>query len=166
MPLSADDRFAIHDLLHLYAHFHDSKQPGRIAAEIFAEDAVIDFGTGPVTGRKAIADFFAGFPEFLGTSHNISNILVEGTGDRARAQCHCLAWHWIARPDVDGRPSIHPSDALAIGGYQDELVRTSEGWRITTRKTVQYGTGLGVGVAQEPVRSVLEGALGRLPDWP
>lgn len=115
MPLSAEDRFAIHDVLHLYAHFHDSKQPHRIAAEIFTGDASIDFGTGPVQGRRAIAAFFASFPEFLGTSHNISNVLVEGDGDHARAQCHCLAWHWISRPDVAGRPSIH-SARRARGG--------------------------------------------------
>lgn len=53
-----------------------------------------------------------------------------------------------------------------MGGYDDVFVRTPEGWRVSNRRTVQYGTGLGVGLANEPIRSVLEGALGRLPDWP
>jgi hypothetical protein len=165
MPLSVEDRLAIQDLLCLYAHFHDSKQPHRIPEEIFTADAVIDFGTGPLAGRDAIGAFFAGFAGLLGTSHNITNIIIDGDGDRARAQCHCLAWHWLERPEVDGRPSIHPCDFLAVGGYQDLLIRGAEGWRISNRKTVQYGTGLGVGDA-EPARAVLEGGLGRLPDWP
>ena len=166
MPLSIEDRLAIHDLINLYAHFHDSKQPQRIASEIFTPDAAIDFGTGPVAGREAIHAFFAGFGGIIGTSHNITNIMVEGDGDIARCQSHCLAWHWLERPDVDGRPSLHASDALAVGGYQDELRRTPDGWRISNRRTVQFGTGLGVGTLAPQLRPVFEGSLGRLPDWP
>ena len=166
MPLGVEDRWAIQDVINLYAHFHDSKQPHRIPDEIFAEGAVIDFGMGPVVGRSAIGAFFAGFPEFLGTSHNITNIIIQGDGDSARAQCHVLAWHWTARPDIDGRPSVHVTDALAVGGYQDEFARTPEGWRITNRKLLQYGTGLGAGVAEGGIRAVLEGSMGRVAEWP
>jgi hypothetical protein len=42
----------------------------------------------------------------MGTSHNITNILIEGDGDHARAHCHCLAWHWFERPDIDGHPQF------------------------------------------------------------
>lgn len=167
MPLSIEDRLAIQDLEVLYCHFHDSKQPQRIADEIFTKDATLDFGTGIVTGREAIRAFFAGFGGIMGTSHNISNFIVEGDSDTARCQSHCLAWHWLERPDdADGRPSLHASDALAVGGYQDELRRTPDGWRISARRTVQFGTGLGVGTLAPQLRPIFEGCLGRLPDWP
>ncbi len=166
MTIDLAERLAIQDLVILYGHFHDSKQSHRIADEIFTADASIDFGTGEIVGREAIRTFFASFEGLLGTSHNISNLIVERSGDRARCQSHCLAWHWLERPDVDGRPSLHPADTLAVGGYQDELRREEEGWRIERRRIVQFGTGLGVGEIAPAIRPIFEGALGRLPEWP
>lgn len=167
MRLSVEDRLAIADLVILYGHLHDSRQSHRVAAEIFTAEALIDFGTGEVVGREAIAAFFAGFDGLMGTSHNISNLIVEGLGaDRARCQSHCLAWHWIERSDIDGRPSLHAADTLAVGGYQDELRREPEGWRIERRRVVQFGTGLGVGAVAPALRPIFEGSIGRLPEWP
>ena len=166
MPLTIEDRLAVQDVVILYAHLHDSKQAHRVPEEIFTHDARIDYGTGEIVGRAAIRAFFGSFPGLMGTSHNISNLIVEGNGDRARCQSHCMAWHWLEHPDVDGRPSIHPSDVLSVGGYQDELRREPEGWRICDRRLVQFGTGLGVGTAAPQLRPILEGLLGRLPDWP
>lgn len=168
MQLSIEDRLAVQDVVILYGHLHDSQQARRIAVEIFTADAEIDFGTGLITGRDAIAAFFSSFHGLLGTSHNISNLIVEGMGDGhlARCQSHCLAWHWLERPDVDERPSLHPADTLAVGGYQDDLRREADGWRIYRRKVIQYGTGLGVGAIAPELRPIFEGALGRLPDWP
>lgn len=34
MSLSADDKLAIPDVLHLYAHLHDTRQSHRVAAEV------------------------------------------------------------------------------------------------------------------------------------
>lgn len=166
MPLSVEDRFAVQDLVIFYGHLHDTLQSHRVADEIFTEDAVIDFGTGIVRGREGIRGFFTGFDGLLGTSHNISNFIVEGDGDYARCQSHVLAWHWMKRPDVDGRPSLHAADNLAVGHYQDEMRRENGRWRIFNRKTIQYGTGLGVGTITEQLRPIFEGCLGRLPDWP
>ena len=167
MRLSVEDRLAVQDVVILYGHFHDSRQSHRIADEIFCADATIDFGTGLVSGREAIRAFFAGFKGILGTSHNISNLIVDGEGNRARCQSHCLAWHWLERPaGADGKPSLHAADTLAVGGYQDELRREPDGWRIERRHVVQFGTGLGVGEIAPALRPVFEGALGRLPEWP
>nr|ART35602.1 A70 [uncultured bacterium] len=164
--LGIEDRLAVQDLIILYGHLHDSKQSHRVADEIFCADATIDFGSGVISGRDAIHEFFSGFTGIMGTSHNISNFIVEGEGDSARCQSHCLAWHWFERPDVDGRPSLHASDALAVGGYQDDLRREPQGWRIAHRRTVQFGTGLGVGEIAPALRPIFEGGLGRLPEWP
>lgn len=127
---------------------------------------MLDFGTGVLEGRDAIHGFFSGFEGMMGTSHNISNFIVEGDGDHARCQSHVMAWHWMKRPDIDGRPSLHPADNLAIGHYQDDMRRVDGRWFIAKRKTIQYGTGLGIGEVTEQLRPIFEGCLGRLPDWP
>lgn len=164
--MTLEDRIAVQDVIILYAHLHDSKQPHRIAEEIFTEDAVLDFGTGIVTGRSAIRAFFGSFEGVFDTSHVITNIIVQGDASVARCQSHCLAWHWTRRPDVDGRPSLHPVDTLIVGGYDDELRRQADGWRISKRAVLQYGTGLGAGTVDAALRPILEGAIGRIPNWP
>jgi SnoaL-like domain len=113
-----------------------------------------------------VGGFFGGFQDVFDTSHRVTNILVEGEGDWARCQSHCLAWHWRKRPDIDGRPSLHPTDIAIVGGYQDELRRGLDGWLITKRKTLQFGTGVGAGNVDEMIRPILEGSIGRLPEWP
>src|SRR3546814_9918429 len=126
MPLNVEDRLAVQDVVILYGHLHDSMQMHRIPDEIFTADATIDFGTGQVTGRDGIRAFFSGFEGLLGTSHIITNLIVDGDGDDARCQSHCLAWHWMKKPDVDGRPSLPPADNLAVGGYQDVFRREND----------------------------------------
>src|SRR5271154_1747557 len=95
--LGYEDRFAIQDVLHLYAHLADTRQLGRIADEVFTADAICDYGD-VLHGRDQIHRFFTGFRGVLATSHNISNILIEGEGDAARAQCRVIAWHLFDRP--------------------------------------------------------------------
>jgi hypothetical protein len=95
MPLSVEDRFAIQDVVLRYAHFHDSKQTHRVAAEIFAPDAVIDLGTGTLVGHR------------------------------------------------------HGTD----------------GWRVTKCRSLQYGTGTGVGVMLTGW-SAQFWSMGRLAEWP
>ena len=136
MALGSEDRFAIQDLLHLYAHLADTRQLARIAGEVFTADAVCDYGA-VLTGRDQIHRFFTGFPGVVATSHNISNILIEGDGDRARAQCHVLAWHVFDRP-ADPAVLEGPREELTMmGGYEDELVRTAAGWRIHYRRALE-----------------------------
>ena len=108
-------RLAVQDVIIRYAQLLDTGQTHRVAEEIFTEDAVIDYGApNPVTGRAAIAAFFAGFSDMLGTSHNLSNFIVDITGDTAHCLSHCMAWHWSKR---DGAP-IAPADFVAVGGYE------------------------------------------------
>jgi hypothetical protein len=148
-----------------YAHLLDIGQTQRVAGDIFTADAEVDYGTGRLMGRDAIHAFYSGFEgALLGTSHNLGNFHIEVQGDRARSLCRALAWHWIKRDASD--TALPAADLLAIGGYQDELRREPSGWRVSRRVSVQFGTGIGIGIATDAIRPIFEGLMGRLPTWP
>lgn len=161
---SLADRIAIEERILLYAHYLDSMQFDRVAAEIFTEDANVDFGGANVTGRTDIHAQVMGYKGALkGCSHNISNLFVEVDGDEARASSRVMAWHWFDLPDAD---PFAQTDLLAVGGYQDRLRRTRDGWRIFERRGLNFGTGVGVGAVPEPMKPIFQGMWGRFPTWP
>jgi hypothetical protein len=148
-----------------YAHLLDTRQTHRVAVDIFSADAEVDYGTGLLKGRDAIHAFYAGFEgALLGTSHNLGNFHIEIQGDRAQSLCRAMAWHWVG--DSNSAAALPAADLLAIGGYQDELRREAAGWRVRRRVSVQFGTGIGVGMATPAIRPIFEGLMGRLPTWP
>jgi hypothetical protein len=118
-----------------------------------------------VKGRDAINAFYGAFAgAILGTSHNLTNFFIEVNGDSARCMCRAMAWHWLHAHD--GSTELRSADILAIGGYQDDLRREAGGWRISQRRAVQFGSGIGVGTPPDAIRQIFEGMMGRLPTWP
>lgn len=90
-------------------------------ASLFVTDGVWDAGSfGKAEGREAIRQKFKADLYPLGF-HNISNPIVKVDGDTATGQWHVLA------------PCIYnPADNQSIwiaGIYNDEFVRTPEGWK-------------------------------------
>jgi SnoaL-like domain len=159
------DQNDIHRLVIRSCLLVDLKQLHRMASEVFSEDARLDFGMAVFNGRREIHEFYTGYEgNLLGSCHALTNVFIEVSGDTAKSTSYCQAWHWHAQsaPKID----LVPTDILVIGGYQDQMVRTTEGWRIRERITNQYGTGVGVGAPTPPIKPVLEGNLGRLPTWP
>ncbi|ALR21825.1 nuclear transport factor 2 family protein [Sphingobium baderi] len=158
------DRIAIEECIYRYAHLVDSMQYDRIAKEVFTEDGSIDFGGAQSVGREAIhAQCMSYQGALTGCSHNVTNLVIEVSGDEARAASRVLAWHWFALPDAD---PLRATDLLVVGGYEDRLRRTTDGWRIYERKGLNFGTGIGAGTVPEPMRPILEGMKGRTPSWP
>ena len=158
------DRIAIEECLYRYAHLIDAMQYHRIAEEVFTEDGSIDFGGARAVGREAIhAQCMSYQGALLGCSHNVTNVVIEVDGDEARAASRILAWHWFAIPGAD---PLRPTDLLAVGGYEDQLRRTPQGWRIHERRGLNFGTGVGAGQVPEPMRPIFEGMQGRTPSWP
>jgi hypothetical protein len=162
---AVEDFQAIQKLLVLSCHRVDANRLDRMAGDIFTEDAVVDYGMVRVSGRDQIHAFYTGFDSnLLGTSHNLTNAYIDVDGDEARSLSYVLAWHW--HNQVGGAVEPLPTDILVVGGYQDRLRRTPDGWRIVERITVQFGTGVGAGAPTPAIRPVIEGMLGRLPTWP
>jgi len=122
-------------LLHRYAWHFDRNEPEQIA-ELFAEDAIIDYGPEfpPIRGRSRIAGAIRpGLQErFAATSHHISNLLVVPAGShRATGTAYVYAWHRYR----DGSP-----DGYLWGQYRCGFVRDVEGWRIQEMVLAVAGT--------------------------
>lgn len=158
------DRIAIEECLYRYAHLIDAMHYHRIADEVFTPDGIIDFGGAKAVGRDAIhAQCMTYQGALLGCCHNVTNVVIEVDGDEALAASRILAWHWFAIPDAD---PLRAADLLAVGGYEDRLRRTPDGWRIHERRGLNFGTSVGAGQVPEPMRPIFAGMQGRAPTWP
>jgi len=123
------DRFQIEDVLARYCTALDSKQ-WEMLTEVFAPDGVAEFGDlgGRHEGPRSIAEFVSSILGGLDASqHLLGNEVVRVSGDRAKATCYFQAQHLLV--------SANGGNTYLVGGiYDDELVRTPEGWRIALRQ--------------------------------
>ncbi|HET6736948.1 nuclear transport factor 2 family protein [Mycobacterium sp.] len=135
-----DDKAQIAEVLIRYATGIDSKD-WALFRTCWADVVDIDYGD---LGHFSSADEFTvlmtQIHDGMGqTYHRISNLVIEVDGDRATARSYVHAL-LMAIPDDS------TSWVDALGHYDDELVRTSEGWRIDKRTThiarVLSGAGL------------------------
>jgi 3-phenylpropionate/cinnamic acid dioxygenase small subunit len=119
------DRLAISDVLIRYATALDTRN-WDLFRTCFTDDCVCDYD--PVGPREGYADFEAlarGYVEPLAaTQHLVTNHVIEISGDTATARSYAHAMH----------VSATGAQFVIAGAYEDELVRTSDGWRIRHRK--------------------------------
>jgi hypothetical protein len=120
-------------LLYRYCRYNDggwAAQPlshQGPSADLFTEDGVWDGS--PVLkaeGREAIRKLFASFAALPMAYHAVMNPIIEIDGDAAKGH-----WHRIG-----GGIGADSASTLGIGGYEDEYVRTSEGWRIKLMRVI------------------------------
>lgn len=127
------DRLEINELLSRYCHALDQQDWPAYRA-VFTEDAALDFTAfgGPKGGVADIEAFLVPVLESLANAqHAISTVKIDLAGDTARARSAALVP--MTTRAVDG------TESTAISGlwYEDELVRTATGWRISVRKQVR-----------------------------
>lgn len=135
MPLSANDRSALSDVVHRYAAGVDDRQFDAVAA-LFTIEAELTVPEPPTTltpihshrGRPAIATAVAAVAAVARTEHAIVGEVYDD-GPRpgtARGRIACVAHHWTPRDD-------EVLDAVWHLRYDDEYESTDIGWRITRR---------------------------------
>jgi SnoaL-like domain len=141
-----EDRFALMELLAKYASIPDEKNFDGVF-DVFADSVRWDFesiGNGPpsmVTPADIKAWLLPGFTGFAATHHAITGHRISVDGDHATIRAHIHAEHWID-PALAGDG---PTCWVAVGFYDDEAVRTIDGWRISgVRLTVTHSTGIEV----------------------
>lgn len=136
MALSAQqisDRIEIHDLLVRYTTAIDTKD-WALLDTCFVPDAHVDYTTsGGAAGsypevRSWLEKALAIFPT---TIHAISNSSIELDGDRATGRT--LVNNPMVLPKGEGGAFVFTVYAY----YNDELVRTDDGWRIAKRMEEQ-----------------------------
>ncbi|MDT8913985.1 nuclear transport factor 2 family protein [Amycolatopsis sp. PS_44_ISF1] len=130
------------DLVELFGRYADLSDFTNLAGFtgspglVFTDPLTIDFesvaGTPPMT--VPLGDYLEGlrgsFAGFVATHHAITGHVVDLDGDRARVHAHVRAEHWVPGPLAGGGPDRW----LVVGFYDNEAVRTPEGWRFTRVK--------------------------------
>ncbi|MGE0304234.1 MAG: nuclear transport factor 2 family protein [Acidimicrobiia bacterium] len=122
--LSADDRLEIIDLLARYSWAFDTRD-GEAYARTFTDDGVMQGPVTTVAGAEQLTTWARDFPPSV-TRHTTSNIVIEGSGERAAAKSTL-----VVVGAADG--ALTP---ILLGEYHDELHKTSSGWRIAHRRLV------------------------------
>lgn len=125
-----EDKLAIGELIARYPRAVDEQRLDELD-ELFTPDATIDFSAfgGPTDTPAGVKPFLQ---ESLGlfrrTQHMMGLPLISLDGDRAHARTPCTNPMVLANDD--GTTSL-----MLIGlWYDDEFVRTPDGWRFTARK--------------------------------
>jgi 3-phenylpropionate/cinnamic acid dioxygenase small subunit len=123
-----EDRLDITDVLARYCDALDQRQ-WDLLTTVFAPDASADYGSvGTPTGVEAITSAIRStIGDLDATQHLIGNVQVHVQGDTATAQCYLISQHVRT-----GQPG--GEEYLLGGRYVDELARTPDGWRITSRR--------------------------------
>jgi 3-phenylpropionate/cinnamic acid dioxygenase small subunit len=127
VALHPDDRSILVDITYRYARAIDTHD-WDLFRTLFTDDCLVDYGIKPVHGCEAFLKMARLTVESLdATQHLFSNHEIDGEGDRASGRYYMTAHH-IRRDAAEG--SIY-----TLGGiYEDEFVRTSDGWRISARR--------------------------------
>lgn len=149
------DRLAIVDLLHRYATGLDTKD-WDLLASVFTADGVADYSAlgGVNEGPAAICKLCSGALGGLDASqHIITNEVIVIDGDRATARCYFQAQHVFA--------GAEGGDNFLVGGtYDDELVRTADGWRIQRRTLTPTWTDGNAAVFERAAARLAAGSTG------
>jgi hypothetical protein len=130
------DRLAIQDLIAGYADLIDSQQFDRLD-ELFTPDARIDFSTfgGPVGDLAEVKEFLGkSLPFFTRTQHmmGLPHITIDGDSAHARTSC--------TNPMISTKPGGEVSVWLIGLWYDDDLVRSRDGWRFAARRQIRSYT--------------------------
>jgi uncharacterized protein (TIGR02246 family) len=124
-----DDRQDISDLLVRYATGID-RRDWSLFRTVFTDDCELDYGEiGSWSGVDAVAEFMEQVHAPAGhTLHRLTNQAIRVDGDKAAARTY-----------IDGliMAGDNNSGVNAIGFYDDEIVRTGDGWRIARRRYTQ-----------------------------
>jgi len=144
--LTAEDRASMMDVLSRYCHLIDEGEPARLADDVFASDAELDYGAAPVVGADAIRAFFSRSSSD-GSAHFVSTFAVRSEAEEVRTTCYYQGWVWSKDTAVFG--PLRPVDLVTVGAYDDAWTKTPQGWRIRHRRLRPLGPGP-VGLGRPP----------------
>lgn len=138
MTITQEDRAAVHELIAMHGHLCDSGELDRLD-EVFTVDVtydVTDLGHEPLQGVTACAAAGRALGDLNPVGHHVTNVvLAERTEDRIHARSKGIG--------------VYANGTSTSVTYEDTVVRTELGWRISHRKVLARRTPLG-GVTVEP----------------
>jgi len=127
------DRADLTELFGRYADIADRREFNGLPGRVFTDPLTLDFssvtGIPPMTTplRDYVEILRGAFAPFVATHHVITGHVVDLDGDRATVHAHVRAEHWLSDELAAGGPNRW----LVVGFYDNEAVRTPDGWRLT-----------------------------------
>ena len=126
MATDHTDKTAISDVLTRYMTAID-RRDWSLYRSCFTEDIKLDGPVGSWTNREDLANAMDEWHAPLGlTVHHISNVVVDVDGDTATARSYGNAILQTSQEHYEKVLNLH-------GFYDDTLVRTQDGWKISRR---------------------------------
>ena len=127
------DRLEINELLARYCHALDLQDWPAYRA-VFTQDAAMDFTAfgGPKGSVTDVEAFLRPVLESIaGSEHMASTVMIDLEGDTAKARSAAIVPMTTLKDDG--------SEHTVFNGlwYEDRLVRTAQGWRISERTQVR-----------------------------
>ena len=114
-----------------YARHIDFKEYDQFA-ELFAEDGHLSAGS-VRDGRAAIRQSLTQRSDRLRSRHVLTNVSIDVLdADHARGITYLTLYRHVGDESLRNEP-IELRGPAAVGHYEDEFVRTAEGWRIARR---------------------------------
>jgi SnoaL-like domain len=114
-PSLLEDQSEILQLLYRYSHAFDSGDSKGLAS-LLTDDSTLDAAGQVLAGRDAQVDFASHHP---GMRHVVVNPIFEITDNAALVRSYVFVFKGTT--------------AVANGSYEDQLVRTHAGWRLSKR---------------------------------
>ena len=127
---AADDVIEIQQAIYRYGWCIDHRDFDALDA-VFSEDAEVHYNVmgGVKRPWKEMKSFLEqSLQIFRVTHHNMSNPMVDLSGDEARSRTYGVLVH--VQDHKEGDPTVMRHHAI----YTDEWVRTGQGWRIRSRR--------------------------------
>lgn len=125
MPLTVEDRLSIHELISLHGHLADDRRDDELHL-LLTDDAIYDvsaYGLGIVQGLDALTELFSERPGQQPIGHHVTNVIVSAHDDStATVRSKGLA--------------VMADGTTGTVIYDDVVIRTSAGWRISQRTVI------------------------------
>ena len=135
MPLSFEDRQAVHDLMVRYTYCADIPGPVENLLALFTEDALMD---SPVSGHNVGHEGVKAWFRRLNTvrtgmqlRHHMTNILIDGDGDRATLTAYFYETKMDLGKAKEGQKPI--AEFHIAGQYDCVAVKQAGRWRLQRR---------------------------------
>jgi len=125
VTITTEDRLAIYELLSRYGHLIDQRRWDDLA-EVFTEDLVFDassFGHPVTTSAQELIKHWSADLSIHPLAHHVTNIVItEDSDGTARVQSKAIG--------------VGRKGRVGSATYDDVVVRTPEGWRLSERIAV------------------------------
>src|SRR5262245_7617109 len=118
-----------------FASYSDRQDHEALGA-LFAEEGSMTRPTGdPLAGRAAIIQSYRSRTANRITRHVCTNIRIDvESSDRARGLTYAVVYSANAGQSPEAHFGIRADARRLVGEFEDEFVRTAEGWRFAARR--------------------------------